>query len=320
MPFNGFPLPLTRFNTLFPGQLGVRGTSTKTGLRMHTSGAVFWVDPNHPDAQAQGDGTDPEHPLSSIQVACDQAVRGDVVAVMENDAWQYASGLAYALPVQESVIVTSPGISILGFARSGLGVIWQPAAALGTCLTLRNIDVHVAGFGFDAPLGGNGIYVEWDGATMWGENTVIQDCFFSDTIDIAVQLEYAWNCWIQRCVFQECDAQGLYIDPAGSGAAYLHVLQNRFNNCAAAMAVNGLDDSEILSNRIFNANAQGGGAATDEGIDTTAGSTNLVADNWLSCLLPVPAAGDYDDFCTAAATDAWINNHCLDGDTVTNPT
>ena len=320
MPFNGFPLPLTRFNTLFPGQMGVRGASNKVGLRMHTTGSIFWVDVNHPNAHPVGDCTDPESPLDNIQGAVDQAVRGDVVAVMENDAWQYASHLAYPLPVQESVVVTSPGISILGFSRSGLGVTWQPGAALGTCLSLHNIDVYVAGFAFDAPLGGNGVYVEWDGTTMWGENTVIEDCFFSDTIDIAIQLEYAWNCWIRRCVFQACDAQGIYIDPAGSGAAYLHIMENRFNNCAVAMAVNGLDDSEIMSNRIYNANAQAGGAATNEGIDTTAGSNNQVMDNYLSCLLPVPAAGDLDDFCTAAASDAWAGNFCLDGLQVTNPT
>jgi len=60
--------------------------------------------------------------------------------------------------------------------------------------------------------------------------------------------------------------------------------------------------------------------STDEGIDTTGGQDNQVFDNYFSCLLPVPANGDLDDLCSAAASDSWLNCHCLDGDTVTNPT
>ena len=321
MPFDAFPFPLTRLNPWFPGQFGVAGTSNKVGLRMHCTGAVYYVDPNYPGVTDQREGTDPEYPLATIQAAVDKCVRGDVVAVMENDAWQYASGLVYPLPIQESVVVNSPGISILGYARSsGLGVVWQPGAALETGLTVDAIDVRVAGFAFDAPLGGNGISAVWNGTTVWGENLIVEDCFFSNRIDIAIQLEFAWNCWIQRCVFQQCDSHGIYVDPAGSGAAYLHILENQFHDCAVAMALRGVDNSEILHNRIFNSKAQGGGAATNEGIDTTAGLNNLVADNWFSCLLPVPANGDWNDLNTGAASDAWIGNHCLDGMAVTTPT
>ena len=43
-------------------------------------------------------------------------------------------------------------------------------------------------------------------------------------------------------------------------------------------------------------------------------------DNFFSCLLPVPANGDWNDLNTAAATDAWMGNYCMNGLAVTNPT
>jgi hypothetical protein len=82
----------------------------------------------------------------------------------------------------------------------------------------------------------------------------------------------------------------------------------------------GSDACLIDSNWIYNGNAEGGAAATNEGINTTGGANNIITNNYLSCLLPVPANGDLDDLNTAAATDAWIANNCLNGRQTTNPT
>lgn len=320
------PMPLTRLNPWFPGQVGgVEGTDEETGLRVHPTGTVFYVDSNYPGADDGRDGTDPTAPLLTVEAAlakC-QDHRGDMIVVGANDAWQYGGGAAdYTTEIAESVTVDVQGVTIRGLAPSGaLGVEWEPAAAGETCITVHALDVLIEGFCFMAPSGGNAIYAEWDGSDLFGENLTVRHCFFGEDVDTAIQLEYAWNSEIYDCIFQYCDEYGIYVDPAGSGAAYNRIHDNIFHNCAKAIAGRGLEDSQIWHNFFFNTDAQGGAAATDVFIDLTnvGASRNIVADNYFSCLLPVPANGDYDDTCTAGTTDAWINNHCMDGPTVDNP-
>ncbi|GAG38311.1 unnamed protein product, partial [marine sediment metagenome] len=81
-----FAAPLTRLNPWYPGQIGVEGAWTDTGLRMHSTGTVFYVDPNFPGASDARDGTDPTSPLLTVATAITkcEAYRGDVIAVMGN--------------------------------------------------------------------------------------------------------------------------------------------------------------------------------------------------------------------------------------------
>ena len=322
-----YPMPLTRLNPWYPGQLGVSGTANETGLRMDCNGTVFYVDPNYPGVVDNRDGTDPNAPFATIAAALSKCVdyNNDVVVVMAADTWQYGEGASRTVDVVESVEVTVHGVRIMGISPSGsLGVTWRPATAGGIACTVSALDVLIEGFLFDgfdgAGAGGDAILAEWNGTTLWGENMTVRNCFFSEDIDIAIQLEFAWNCYISHNMFQQCDAHGIYVDPAGSGAAYLIINDNVFHDCDVAMALNGVDESQIMRNVIFNANAQTPAAATDEGIDTTGGARNTVADNYFSCVLPAAAAGDWDDLNTASASDAWISNHLLNGDSVTNPT
>lgn len=320
-----FDLPLIRANPWYPGQMGVPGTDSETGLRTHPTGAIFYVDPNFPGASDQRDGTNPTAPLLTIAAAVGkcQPYRGDVIVVGANAGWQYADpASSYATTIQESVTLNVAGVRLVGlFPSSSIGVPWEPAAALGTCLTVTAIDCVVEGFAFGTGgLGGNAIYCEWDGLTLFGENLTVRHCLFDDSVDIGIQLEFSWYCHIHDNWFMETDAQAIYVDPAGSGIAYCKIADNRFQNCGYAMSLQGADDCEVLVNTIFNANAQAAAVATDEGIDTTGGARNMVADNFFSCLLPAGANGDWDDLNTAAATDAWVNNHCMNGEAVTNPT
>jgi len=321
-----WPTPLTRLNPWFPGQMGVEGGWTETGLRQHCTGAIFYVDPNFPGVSDQRDGTDPTDPLATIAAALTkcQAYRGDTIAVMANNGWYYGNPAdGYTTVIAEEVTVNVPGVRIVGVSPSGsLGPLWTPASNGGVCLTVSAIDVLVEGFVFTEGdyTGCDGIYCEWDGATLFGENLTIRNCYFDDTVDIAIQLEYSWYCRILNNVFMQCDAHGIYVDPAGSGIAFSEIIGNKFHDCDVAMALRQADDCQIMGNLIYNRNAQAGAAATNEGIDTTGGSRNMIANNWFSCLLPVPAVGDWNDLNTAAATDAWVGNHCLDGLAVTNPT
>lgn len=324
------PMPLARLNPVYPGQMGVPGGWTETGLRLHPTGTTFYVDPNFPGASDQRDGTDPTSPLLTVAAAISkcQSYRGDVIAVSTNSAWIYAEGgqgqptAQYTTPIREEVTVNVSGIRIVGQSFGTLGVLWNPASDGGTCINVAAMDVIIEGFVFDdgPHTGCNAIYAEWDGTTLFGENMTVRHCYFDDSIDKAIQLEYAWYCDIHDNVFQECDEHGIYVDPAGSGTAYCQIHNNWFMNCAVAMTLRGCDDSSVYQNFIYNGKAKGALAATDEGIDTTGGGENMIFDNWFSCILPAVANGDWDDLNTGSVTDAWINCHCLDGDAITTPT
>lgn len=326
------PLPLTRLQPWYPGQFGIPGAGTDRGLRLDTMGKVIYVDPNFPGATASPDGTEPDCPVSTVAAALAQCRdwANDVILVMHNDNWTYGPAITIgatdrALCINESVDVTVHGVRIIGVAPSGaLGPVWRPATAGGTCITVSAMDVLIEGFCFDEFLtgagGGDAIYAEWNGTTLFGENLTVRHCFFADGIDTAIQLEYSWNCYVEDNVFQENQVAAIYVDPGGSGTAYNRIARNWFQDCVLAMSLQGCDDSVIQDNHVFNGNAQGAGVATDEGIDTTGGASNLVTGNWFSCLLPVPANGDWNDLNTSAATDAWPGNWCMDGMAVARPT
>lgn len=316
---------LTRLRSLFPGQFGINGTDTETGLRNHCTGAVFYVDPNAAGVSDLRDGTDPEAPLRTIAAALThcEAHRGDLILVMDNDDWQFASGLSYALPVNESVIVTVPGVTIRGVAPSGsTGVVWRPPLTGGTCCTVQALDVLVEGFCFmqSEAVGGGGraIFAEWNAPLAYGDNLSVQHCFFDHDLDVGVQMDWVFNATIRENVFQGCDL-GIYVDPADSDIADCIIENNYFHNCmTGAISLAAADGCYIHGNRIYNADAQAGVAATGEGITTTGGSENLVTANYLSCLLGV-GAGQYGDLCDGAATDAWCSNFCQNGPTITTP-
>ena len=320
--------PVTRTPTITPPQFGVSGTGRTTGLRNSTEAQVFFVNPNFPGAVDTRDGTEPTAPFATVAaaLAACQDFRGDIIVVSPNDAWQYGPlTTTQNTAILESVTVTVHGVSIIGAAASSsIGVSWGPAADDGTCITVHASDVLIEGFVFSGQIGtltgANGIFVEWDGVTLWGDTCTIQHCTFDDAIDTAIQFEFSWHSNIIDCYFDQCDEYGIFVDTAGSGAANLQILDCTFIDVGTgAMTLEDTDDSVVQGCKIFNANAQGGGAATDEGLITTGGSNNMIVDNYFSCLLPV-GVGDINDLCTGAASDAWVGNHCQNGLVVATPT
>jgi len=322
-----WPVPLQRLTPWYPGVFGVPGTDSERGLRMHSSGVVYWVDPNYPGVLDQRDGTDPDSPLATVAAAllkC-QPYRGDTIAVMANNAWQYGTPTdGYALPVAENVIVNVPGVRIVGVSQSSsTGVIWTPATDGGTCITVNALDVTIEGFLFTegAHTGCNAIAAIWNGLTAWGDNLTVRNCVFDDTIDVAISIDFVWYAHIHDNEFWECDDRGVYVVTPGSGAAFLAIHNNIFHDIATrALDLNNTDNSHVWANSIYNGNAQGGLAATDAGIVTTGGGQNQVYDNYFSCVLPAAAPGDWDDLNSGAATDAWAGNHCMNGLAITTPT
>jgi hypothetical protein len=171
--------------------------------------------------------------------------------------------------------------------------------------------------------GGTGILVTWDGTTAWADNVTIRNCYFNDDVNIGIQLDYAWYCEISDCKFDQCVAYGIYCDPADSAADFGIAKNNQFYDVGlaggGAMSLDEVDGWLIQNNSIYNALARTPAAATDQGINLGAGAGNMVVANFFSYLLPVPAAGDIDDFCSGSNSDCWAGNYCLNGLLVTQP-
>ncbi len=287
---------------------------------------AFYVDPNNTLSSDSNSGEDPAYPLLTIAraVVLARALKGDTIYVIQNDGWQHGSATNNDIVESVTIPAAKPGLSLIGVGFGSIGVYWEPAAALGTCLTILAIDTYIEGFTFWGNAAqADGIYAEWDGATLFGDNITIRNCTFETTIDTAIELEFSWYNIIEGCLFSECAVVGIASAVGGSGCAFNRIYNNDFLECLGTGAMSllgGADNNHIWGNRIFNSEAQGGALATLEGIDLTGGDENLVADNYFSCLLPVPANGDWDDLNTAAAGDAWVGNHCMNGLAVSNPT
>jgi len=295
---------------------------------LNTDAHVFYVQPNSIEATDNGNtGESPQKPFATVAAALLRCAdnRGDVILVGGNDGWQYGGGSAWRTPIIENVIVEVEGVSIIGVTADALGVPWEPATDGGTCIAVNVLGVELAGFCFQDPVFNNGTAVRlvWTGGggTQYGENAKIHHCFFGDGMDEGINIDFAWNNHIHDCIFQSID-YGIYTDPAKSGFAYNLIERCWFYECAIS-AISGLAASSanlVRDCQVYNSNAQGGGAATDEGFDFTGGARNMVENCSFSCILPAGAPGDWDDLNTAGATDAWINCHLLNGNSVTNPT
>lgn len=322
-----YPLPLQRLNPWYPGQIGVLGTWNKTGLRQTCEGAIFYVDPNFTGVNDARDGTDPDCPLQTVQAAIDkcQAYRGDTVVVMANNNYEYTDPTyGRRLQLAETVVIETPGIHLIGVCRSGaLGVPWLATADDDVLITITAPDVLVEGFAFSAGSFADvtAIFADWNGITTFGDAPVIRNCFFDDDLLYGIAMDFVYNGKIYQNEFRCAEGSSvcIFCDPAWDGCSLMDIYDNRFDTTDTAIFLDGCSHSNIYNNSLFNTLAATPAAATGLGINLDNGSTNMVFNNWLSCALPAMAAGDYDDFCEAGATDAWIENHCMNGMAVTNP-
>ena len=278
-------------------------------------GYNIFVDQNHANASDANSGFDANYPLSTITQAITnaRAMSGDTIFVLQNDGWTYGSGLGNNIVENVIVPADKPGLQILGVCPGSMGVNWSPTGTASFALTIYAIDTRIDGFNLWGD--GDGIYAWWDGSTHYGENLVINNVTFSEGLDTAIQLEYVWYPIIANCHFDALDAYGIAVSTSGSGIAFAQIYDNWFHECAQAMALGDADDCKIKRNDIYNSTAQATGTATNMGIDTSLGSSNIVADNNFSCLL-----ANWDTFNSSSPTDAWINNHTMDGLATTSPT
>lgn len=321
-----WPMPLTRLNPVYPGQIGVPGAWTETGLRLHHSGTIFWVDPNCPYAEDNQDGTDPTHPLETVgrAIALCQPYRGDVIAVMANNAWIYHNtDDGYLLPVNESVTIDVPGVKLVGVCQSGaLGVPWLVPEGTGIAIAVTALDVLIEGFAFVGVYEGtsnSAIVSVWDGATTYGENLTVRNCFFDWEIDLAIGLGYNYFTEIYDNWFCQQDEFGIWADTGLNPCNALRVYNNLFETAGTtACSLINATYSEIYGNRFYDSAVAVPGAKANAFINLTGGSSNLVHGNILGCPLPGPV-NDYDNTCTGGTRDMWVQNFCSNGPTITNP-
>jgi hypothetical protein len=307
--------------------MGVPGTDNETGLRQHSTGTVFYVDPNFPGVSDARDGTDPNSPLLTVATAISkcQPYRGDVIAVMFNEDWIHAAGTStYTTGIVENVTLNVAGVRLVGIApSSSVGVPWTVATSGGTAIAVTAMDCLIEGFAFTghATIGGTAISAVWDGATLWADNLTVRHCLFDDAVDTAIDLDFTYYCDIHDNFFQECDLYGIYAAALTGGVWYTSIHRNYFIDIGTtAIALLGDPEyNDIYENHLFNTDAQNAAAATDAFITTAAGNFNTVHHNTLSCQNTVVAAGDYGDTCTSAGTDAWVQNYCMNGPTTLVP-
>lgn len=313
-----FPLPLNRLNPWYPGQMGVPGGWTETGLRQHCTGAIFYVDPNYPGVSNQRDGTDPTEPLQTVAaaVAKCQPYRGDVIAVMAANYWPIGADATqgYTNHITENVTINVPGVRLVGVFPSGsVGVPWVPATVGGTCITVTAVDVLIEGFAFldTAAQNASAIHAVWDGAPNYGDNLTVRHCYFANNLDYGVRLTFSYYCNIHHNRFDNVVVTAIN-DETTSDSDYITVYRNLFMNCGNAIKLPGVTEAHIYENWIY-----GDGGGTNNFIDLTGGGRNLVAENWLGCTL---AAGQYNATCSDATSGSWIRNRCIDGETGAAPT
>ena len=89
-------LPLTRLTPWYPGQMGVPGSDVSLGLRTAPQGNVYYVDNTHLNATAVADGTDPNYPLTTIDIAIGKCTANhhDLIVVGSNHAESIATAAA----------------------------------------------------------------------------------------------------------------------------------------------------------------------------------------------------------------------------------
>lgn len=312
-----WPVPLQRLNPWYPGQFGVPGTDSDTGLRTNYEGTVFYVDPNATGVSDSRDGTDPTEPLQTVAAALTkcQAYRGDVIAVMANGRWQYGEHQYRQTAIVEEVTVDVPGVRIVGLApSSSLGVYWEPTQNDGVCITVVALDVTIEGFCFSNPnyTGGTGIFAEWDGTNTYGENMVVRHCYFGEDLDYGIQLDYSWYNWIHDCYFESIGTAAIFNADVNGDPDYLVVERCHFIDNTAAIKLPDAANCHIISNWI-----QGDPTVAGSYIDLTdaANNDNIVADNWLASTHAQYVGGN----CADSGRDYFVNNHCVDQDTTQNP-
>jgi hypothetical protein len=317
MPASDVPFgpSLVRLNPFYPGQMGVPGTDSETGLRLDTNGTIFYVDPNAVGVSDGRDGTNPIEPLETVAAALThcQDYCNDTIVVAPSAYWTYGDLTATRItPIYEEVTVNVHGVRIVGLMpSSGLGVPWNAIQNNGVMITVNAMDVLIEGFNFWEPSFANvaAIYAQWNSPTYYGENLTVRNNFFGYGLEYGVRMDYSWNSHIHHNEFQEVGTAAINSVDVFGDPDYAIIEHNKFMWCVAAIDLEDTDECIIHGNVIM-----GDDGGTANYIDISGGNECIVSDNWLGC-----TKAQYPVTCTdGVGNSLWVNNHCVDGDTLAN--
>jgi hypothetical protein len=314
-------LPQVRQAPWYPGQMGVADSDVQRGLRWEPAGIVLYVDENHPGASATADGTDPEHPQTTIQQAITNltnfatatscSLEGSVIVVA-----------AESTPA-ESVIIpaTAPKNCTLLGAGNGINApAWTAATAAGTALTIRQQGWTVEGFLFRAGSLGTSIQLDWvPGSSYVGYRTVIRNNHF----DGLWQGQYAialygapYDVVIEGNWFREyrtvaTDAYAVICTDSSTAEPYMcqivnNVFQENNNHVGSLNNVRSFNASVIRGN-VF-ASGKGISATIMLDLRSNHGGNNIVSENVFE--------GDYSNtggyYDSTDSVSMWVGNYAQD--------
>lgn len=314
-------LPQIRLQPWYPGQMGVPGSDVPRGLRWRSSGVVFYVDVNHPNATANADGTDPENPLNSITAAFARLAAFHALA---------------SVSAVNSVIVVAPGTynesiniaqttypdycTILGGGNGRYPVIWRGVNISTAPLTIDAYGWLVDGIHFYPGQGAASVVLTRT-AGAGAEGTVIQNCFFNGGWNQGwgIELDGApANVSILNNRFAEMPSNHPAITVTDTSTAdpyQTHIIGNTFQECDEYITRDcaGGWNQTLVAHNFFpdathDATFPGGADGTDVFIDMRGGSNgyNTVTGNWLGGTYS-NAGGYY-----AGTADNWVGNYSED--------
>ncbi len=172
-------LPLIRLSPFYPGQLGVHGSDVQRGIRWSPTAITMYVDDNHNDASDDHDGTDPEHPMATLQGAVTKLIAHQTALAQSLSGSVIVVGAGASLVESVIVPVTAPtGCTILGESNGAYSPSWLPGAAAGTNLTIRAQDWRVTGFNFNFNGNSTAIALTWTASTNASGTVIDNNRFF----------------------------------------------------------------------------------------------------------------------------------------------
>ena len=233
-------LPQVRLQPFYPGQLGVSGSDVQRGLRWEPTGIVLYVDNNHPNATAVGDGTDPEQPLTTITqaitnltnfaTAMNCSLEGSVIVVASEATILETVVVPPTAPAHCTLLGSGPGID---------GPSWGAATDAGTALTIRQVGWTVQGFRFETAAGGTAIRLEWSpwlGLGYVGNRTKIIGNYFDGIWEGLYGIDFygaPFDTWIINNTFREYtrddgSAHAIICTETGEAMPYMNIIQGNF--------------------------------------------------------------------------------------------
>jgi hypothetical protein len=314
-------LPQVRLQPWYPGQLGVHGSDVMRGLRWAPTAIVLYVDDNHNDASDAHDGTDPEHPLATVQGAVNKLISHQT-ALAEGLLGSTIVVAAQAT-IAESVIIppTAPkGCAIIGAGTFNHQPTWTAATAAGTALTIRQEGWLIEGITFEAGAEGTSIQLdEVPGSGYISYKTTICNCRFDGLWGGLYGVNFSGaphRVTIEGCEFLEWRSVAgaafaiIVTDSSHTNPYECHIHDNIFweneNHIGSLGAIRSFNMSTFIGN-VFH---EGVLIAATIKLDLRGGSQghNIVTGNIFG--------GDYSQaggyYPHASAADLWVGNFAED--------